>query len=162
MSGVEVDHGRDELTRLAAEQAALRQIATQLAEGAPPERLFAVVAEQVARVLDVPVVSIVRYEEDATATECASFSEGGALFQVGTRWSLDGTNVVTQVLASGAPARLDDYAGLTGTIAETARRAGIRSTVGIPIVVSGRLWGAMVVSSGEPEPLPGGTEARPL
>jgi signal transduction histidine kinase len=155
-------HARDrvELERLAEEQAALRRVATLVAQGAQPRSLFAVVAEQVAGVLHVPVVSIVRYEADGTATESASFSAGGELFPVGTRWSLAGTNVVARVRESGRPARIDDYSGLEGVIAETARRAGIRSTVGIPIVVAGRLWGTMVASSTALEPLPEGTEAR--
>ena len=97
-----------ELDRLAEEQAALREIATALARGAPPEELFATVAEQVARVLHVPVVSIVRYEDEQTASECASYSERGELFAVGARWSLDGTNVVRMVLDTRAPARIDD------------------------------------------------------
>jgi signal transduction histidine kinase len=151
---------REDLNWLAEEQAALRRVATLVARGAPPEGLFAVVAEEVGRVVHVPLVSIVCYEADGSATERASFSERGELFPVGTRWSLDGTNVVAEVRESGRPARIDDYSGLEGAIAETVRRTGIRSTVGIPIVVAGRLWGAMVVSSAEPEPLPDGTEAR--
>jgi signal transduction histidine kinase len=151
---------REELTRLAQEQAALRRVATLVAQGARPRSLFAVVAEQVARILQLPLVSIVRYEADATATEYASFSEQGEMFPVGTRWTLDGTNVVAQVRTSGRPARIDDYSGLGGVIAETSRRAGICSTVGIPIVVAGRLWGTMVASSVQPDPLPEGTETR--
>jgi signal transduction histidine kinase len=151
---------REELTRLAEEQAALRRVATLVARGAPPGSLLAVVAEEVARFIDVPLVSIVCYEADGGATERASFSERGELFPVGSRWSLDGTNVVAQVRESGTAARIDDYSGLEGMIAETVRRAGIRSTVAIPIVVAGGLWGAMVVSSAEIEPLPPSTEAR--
>jgi signal transduction histidine kinase len=151
---------REELGRLAKEQAALRRVATLVAQGAPPESVLAVVAEEVARVVHVPVVSIVCYEPDCFATELASFSERGELFPVGTRWPLDGASVVAQVRESGRPARINDYSRVEGTIAETTRRVGIRSTVGIPIVVASRLWGAMVVSSGEPEPLPEGTEGR--
>jgi signal transduction histidine kinase len=151
---------REELSWLAEEQAALRRVATMVARGAPPEGLFAVVAEEVSRVVHVPLVSIVCYEADGSATERASLSERGELFPVGTRWPLDGTNVVADVRDSGRPARINDYSGLEGAIAQTVRRAGIRSTVGIPIVVAGRLWGAMVVSSAELEPLPEGTEAR--
>jgi GAF domain-containing protein len=149
-----------QLEQLAHEQAALRRVATLVAQGAPVETLFTLVAEQVAEILCVPLASIVRYEPDATATERASVSPSGAIFRVGTRWSLEGTNVVAQIRESGAPARIDDYSGLTGVIAETARGAGIRSTVGSPIVVAGRLWGVMVVSSDEPEPLAPDTEAR--
>ena len=110
--------------------------------------------------MHVPVVSIVSYDDDGGAIECASVSERGELFAVGTRWSLDGTNVVAAVLESGSPARINDYTGLEGSIAVAARNAGLRSTVGIPIAVGGRLWGAMVVSSAEIEPLPIDIEAR--
>jgi signal transduction histidine kinase len=153
-------HSREELEGLAEEQAALRRVATLVAEGAPPFSVFAVVAEEVARIVQVPLVSIVRDEHDGTGTEFASFSHEGARFEVGSRWSLEGTNVVARVLESGQPARINDYEGLPGTIAEICRRSGIRSTVGIPIVVAGRVWGAMVVSSEEVEPLPDGTETR--
>ncbi len=151
---------RIQMSRLAEEQLALRRVATLVAQGAAPGSLFAVVAEQVAHVLDVPLVSIVRYEDEGTATERASVSPQGTMFSVGTRWSLQGTNVVAQVAASGGPARIDDYSGLTGPIAEAVRGVGIRSTVASPILVAGRLWGAMVVSSTEPEPLPAATEDR--
>jgi GAF domain-containing protein len=148
------------LESLAEEQAALRRVATLVAQGAPAETLFTVVAEQVAEILSVPLVSIVRYEPDGTATERASVSPHGTMFRVGTRWSLEGTNVVALVRDSAQPARIDDYRGLAGMIAEACRRVGIRSRVGIPIIVAGRLWGAMVASSLEPDILPQETEAR--
>ena len=151
---------RSRLDPLAEEQAALRRVATLVAQGAAAETLFTVVAEQVAEVLSVPLVSIVRYEPDGTATERASVSPQGTMFRVGTRWSLEGTNVVALVRDSVQPARIDDYRGLTGMIAEACRRVGIRSRVGVPILVAGRLWGAMVVSSLEPDILPQETEAR--
>jgi signal transduction histidine kinase len=152
------DHSQ--LHQLVQEQAALRRVATLVARGGRPETLFAVVAEQVAHVLQVPLVDIVRYERDGTASERASFSPGGPMFAVGRRWSLGGTNVIAQVRESCRPARIDDYTGLTGEIAETLRGVGIRSRVGVPIIVSGSLWGAMVVSSRELDPLPPDTEAR--
>ena len=152
--------GREDLSWLAEQQAALRRVATLVAHGTPPEGLFAVVAEEVRRVVHVPLVSIVSFEPDGSATERASLSDRGELFPLGTRWPLDGTNVVAGVRENGRPTRINDYSGLEGAIAETARRTGIRSTVGIPIVVAGRLWGAMVVSSAEREPLPESTETR--
>src|SRR5262245_6198565 len=119
-----------ELGQLVEQQAALRRVATLVAQGAVAETLFAVVAEQVAEVLRVPLASILSYEPDGTAAERASWSTRGALFRVGTRWSLEGTNVVAGVRDTLAPSRIDDYAGLPGEIAETVRRTGIRSTVG--------------------------------
>src|SRR3954471_5706962 len=146
--------------RLAEEQAALRRVATLVAQGASQTELFAVVAEQVAAVLPVPFVSIVRFEPDGTATERANYAAGGAVFEVGTRWTLDGPSVVRMVRDSGRPARIDDYGRLTGEIADAVRAVGITSRVGIPIVVAGRPWGAMVVSSDSADPLPAGTESH--
>jgi signal transduction histidine kinase len=167
----ELRKARDELEAKVAERTAelhvandelraLRRVATLVAEGVRPQDLFAVVAEQVARVVDVPLVSVARYEFDGTATECASFSPEGPLFPVGRRWSLEGTNVLQLVREHCEAARIDEYSQLEGEIAEVVRRAGIRSTVGIPIVVAGRVWGAMVVSTTEQDPLPEDTEAR--
>jgi signal transduction histidine kinase len=150
---IELHTANDELS-------ALRHVATLVAEGVQPQDLFAVVAEQVARVVNVPLVSVARYELDGTATECASFSPEGPLFPVGRRWSLEGTNVLQLVRENCEAARIDEYSQLEGEIVEVVRRAGIRSTVGIPIVVAGRVWGAVVASTTEQDPLPPGTEAR--
>jgi signal transduction histidine kinase len=149
----ELDVANDELS-------ALRRVATLVAEGVRPQDVFAVVAEEVGRIVDVPLVSVVRYEPDSTATECASFSRGGAPFPVGKQWSLEGTNVLRLMRESAEPARIDDYSRLEGEIADAVRHSEIHSTVGVPVVVAGRVWGAMVVSTTEPDPLPIGTEAR--
>jgi signal transduction histidine kinase len=147
------------LARLAEEQAALRRVATLVAQDAEPSRLFAVVAEQVARVLQVPLASVVRFEDDGTVVQRASYSERGIVFPSDKRWPLEGTSALAQVHAQGKPARVEDYSGIEGEIAEYVRRVGIRSTVAVPIAVAGRIWGAMVVSAIEAK-LPADTEAR--
>jgi signal transduction histidine kinase len=139
---------------------ALRRVATLVAEGVRPHDLFTVVAEEVARVVGVPLVSVDRYEADGTATECARFSWEGPLSPVRRRWSLEGTSVLQLVRSSSEPARIDDYSELEGEIADDGRRSGIRSTVGVPVIVAGRVWGAMVVSTRAPELLPVDTERR--
>src|SRR5439155_21230014 len=48
----------------------------------------------------------------------------------------------------------------SGPVAALVHRLGVTSTVGTPIVVEGRLWGGMSVSSRQPEPLPPDTESR--
>jgi signal transduction histidine kinase len=143
-----------------AELGALHRVATLAAEGVAPSDLFAVVAEEVSRVVDVPRVSVARYEPDGTATDCASFPPGDPITSVDGRWSLAGTNVLGLVRTTCAPARIDDYSALDGEIAASVRSIGIRSTVGVPIVVAGRLWGAMMVSTREADPLPQDTAAR--
>ena len=58
----------DELTRATREQAALRRVATLVARGAPPDRLFAAVTEEVGRLLNVDFSGMGRYEPDETVT----------------------------------------------------------------------------------------------
>jgi PAS domain S-box-containing protein len=142
-----------------AELGALRRVATLAAEGVAPSELFAVVAEEVARVVDVPLSMIARYELDGTAMVCAGFPPDNSLFAAGKRWSTEGTNVLALVRNSPS-ARIDDYSQSDGEIAAAVHGEGIRSTVGVPILVAGRLWGAMVVSTSEPDPLPERTAVR--
>jgi signal transduction histidine kinase len=63
------------------------------------------------------------------------------------------------VWETGRPARIDDYAGASGPIAEAVREFAMRAVVGVPISVEGRLWGVMIVGA-RAEPLPASTEAR--
>jgi PAS domain S-box-containing protein len=74
-AGIVYGVARDVTERRVAhdELSAVRRIATLAAEGVAPSDLFAVVAGEVARVVDVPRVSVARYEPDGTATDCASF-----------------------------------------------------------------------------------------
>jgi signal transduction histidine kinase len=53
-----------------------------------------------------------------------------------------------------------DWSDVTGTIATWLRDAGIRSSVGGPILVGGRLWGAIAVHKTRPDPFPADTESR--
>jgi signal transduction histidine kinase len=66
-----------------------------------------------------------------------------------------------EVYRTGCSARVDamDWSSASGPVAAAARRLGVVSTVVSPIVVEGRLWGAMSVSSFD-EPLPVDTEGR--
>jgi GAF domain-containing protein len=68
---------------------------------------------------------------------------------------------VTILFETGRPARIDSYADASGAVGVNAREHGFRSTVGAPIVVEGRLWGAITVGSTQVErPLPPETEAQ--
>jgi signal transduction histidine kinase len=155
-----LERSEKHVLELVTEQAALRQVATLVAREPSPDQLFAAVAEQVARVFDVPHVRLVRYEPEGSVV-VGGFSEmDHELFPMGSRWPLDSPGVIATVRQTGRPARVADYAHVTGEVAAVARAAGVRSTVASPIVVERGLWGAMVVFSLRPEPFPEGTEAR--
>ena len=150
---------REALAELADEQAALRHVATLVAQGASPEDLFEAVAEEVGRLLPVGSATMGRFEPDGSVTTMASWSTTEAAFPTGMRWPTEGTNVAWMVLQTGRSARLDDFSAATDPIGVAARAAGIKSAVGSPVVVKGHLWGVMTATSTE-GPLPTGTEAR--
>jgi GAF domain-containing protein len=152
---------RAELARLAEEQAALRRVATLVAQGASPPDVFAAVTEEVGRLLPVDMALMGCYEPDDTIVALGAWGAPVAGFAVGTRWSLEGKNVSTEVAKTGRPSRIDRYDDASGGIGDVGRKSGFRSAVGTPIVVEGRLWGVMVVGSNRPEPpLPAGIEDR--
>ncbi|HEY9498445.1 MAG TPA: GAF domain-containing protein [Terrimesophilobacter sp.] len=149
---------RDELRELAEEQAALRRVATLVAQEASPDDVFAAVAEEILRTLDLPRVEMARYEPDGTTRVLGAAGEHP--FQAGTQWPLDGPTISALVRDTGRPARIDDYSSVPGTIAQAVRDAGIRSGLGVPIVVGGRVWGMVATGTTDPEPLPPQTEGR--
>jgi len=152
---------RAALARLAEEQAALRRVATLVARGAVPEEVFAAVAEEVGQLLPVDSATMCRYESDGTLTFVAQWGSLVAHFPVGTRWTLGGHNLGTIVFESGRPARVDRYAdSSSGPLGAVVREAGLRSAVGTPIIVEGRLWGLIAAGSSREQPLPADTEAR--
>ena len=151
---------RAALARLAEEQAALRRVATLVARGVPPEEVFAVVAEEVGRLLPAGYAHLARYEPGRTLTTVAAWGAATVGFPVGSRRILEGNNLGTLVLETGRPARIDRYADASGPVGAAAQAAGLRSAVATPIIVEGRLWGLIAAGSILEQPMPADTEAR--
>jgi PAS domain S-box-containing protein len=150
---------RDQLARLADEQAALRRVATLVARGVPPPEVFAAVAREVGLLLGVDWTHMARYEPDAVSTGVAGWSPAGDEIPIGTRVSLDSESVRALVLRTGRPARMH-YETASGQAAALGRERGLRSSVGAPIVVDQRLWGVMIAATKDDRPLPADTESR--
>jgi GAF domain-containing protein len=148
------------LARLAAEQAALRRVATLVARGVPPEEVFAAVVEEVWRLLPVEYAHLARYESDGTLTIVAMWGSASGHFPAGSRWRLGGKDIPTIVFETGRSARIDSFADASGPIGVAAREEGVGSAVGTPVIVEGRLWGVMGTHSPLDQPLPPDTEAR--
>jgi signal transduction histidine kinase len=148
-----------ELNRLAEEQAALRRVATLVAEGAAPTKVFAAVAAEVAQLIPADGSALTRYEPDGTVTALGGWTADGGYRYVGTSYPLEGT-VSGRVFEMGRAARVDDYAEAPGKAPDAAREMGWRSSVGAPITVGGRLWGVLAVVSTSERPLPPDTEWR--
>jgi PAS domain S-box-containing protein len=154
---------RDELAlrTLADEQAALRRVATAVASEVPQQRLFDVVTEEVGRLLGAHTANMLRFEPEGTGLVLAGWSVGGApAVPVGMRVEFDGPTPTARILETGLPQRADDLTGVPGETAEMLRGLGFRSIVGTPIKLSGRLWGAVMVSTVHRTPFPEGAEQR--
>ena len=134
---------RHALARLAEEQAALRRVATLIARAASAEEVFSAVAEEVASVLGLPVVTVCRYEEDAVVVLS---SLGIPAFPAGSRWPLDDPGLPGSVYRTGGPVRIDDFTDdVTGAVGIYAmsRDGSVKSALGAPIVVDGAVWGSV-------------------
>ena len=156
---------------LAKEQAALRRVATLVAQESSPGEVFTAVAEEVGRLIATDSSRVLRYEHDRTATVIAAWNLEQP-FRVGDRLSLEGQNLAGIVFRTQRPARVDSYTDAPGPLAAgkdvyaekplsaTVREAGIQAGIGCPIIVGGRLWGAMVAVTSQRQPIPAGAELR--
>jgi GAF domain-containing protein len=110
---------REQVARLAAEQAALLRVATIVARGAPPNEVFDAVAEELGRLLDVGSSGLVRFEDDRSARVVANRGRLHEIAPIGTRLPIGGTNVLTRIARTGRSARMDDVTrGGRGRIAD--------------------------------------------
>ena len=123
--------------------------------------MFAVVTEEVGHLLHAHTSNMCRFEPDGTGMVVGAWSTGGVqAVPVGTHVALDGTTVAALIRRSGRPERVDTYEGIEGTTAELLRSLGFRSAVGAPVQLTGRLWGAMMVSTVEERRFADGAEQR--
>ena len=151
----------DQVSELAQRQAALRRVATQIARGVSPSAVLTAVADEVANALRVENCVLVRYLGDESCELVAAHDKASLdKIPVGARFPLYGDNVAAMVLRRGTTARMDSHEHAAGPIAAAVHDVGIRSAVGAPIDVDGRLWGAAIIASTGPEPHDPHTEAR--
>jgi signal transduction histidine kinase len=157
----EADAAAERARVLAKQQAALRRIAILIAHGVPSSEVSSAVANELSRCLGVAHSALLRYEADGASVLLAGLHEPRLTKKpVGKRFSIEGENIPAMVFRTGHPARMDSHDNARGSAAAHIREVGIRGGVGAPIIVDGRLWGAAIVGSTQPEPLPPDTEAR--
>jgi len=134
------------LAGLAEEQAALRRVATVVAGNAAPAAIFACATEEIGRLFDSDSAGMLRYDHEADTAEMVGRWESGdrRVFDVGTVVSLEHDTTISRVYRAGRPVRLH-WTEATGPLAEGMRAAGFTTTVASPVVVDGRIWGAVSV-----------------
>jgi signal transduction histidine kinase len=146
---------REALRELADEQAALRRVATLVAEGGSPTAVFDAVAVEMKGLLEADRLNLCRYEPGGEITVLAHRGTDAWRLPPGSRISYDGESVTAIVQRTGRAARMETYEGASGPLAEVVRLMGTRSAIGAPVVVEGRVWGVMAASwNGEVSPPP--------
>jgi signal transduction histidine kinase len=150
----------DELAFVAREQAALRRVATLVAQGAPSPQVFATVCEETGRLIGASHVNLARYADGVNET-IAGWSERGNHVPTGTIWPLDdGFSIDVVIQQTKRPARVDSYDDAPGALAAYLRAVGVRAEVGAPVFVNGQVWGALIAGCDQLGALRDGADAR--
>jgi GAF domain-containing protein len=148
-----------EVERLAEEQAALRRVATLVAQAAPLSEVFTAVTREAGTLLDADFAGLARFDGDTVITVAVWAAEEPHP-PVPESWQMVPGDPATTVAETGEAARWDDWTDVPGAIAAFIREIGIRSTVGCPIMVHGELWGALAVHSKADIPIAPEAERR--
>ena len=144
---------RAELHRLADEQTALRRVAELVARGAALDEVFTAVAVEACALLGGAAAALLRFDDDAAVAVAVCNSPA----PLGLRIPVHAGTGTGDVLRTGRPTRVDAFAG--SALGDMARELGVTAGVAVPVVLEGRVWGALSTSSSGP-PIPSGTEDR--
>ncbi|WP_371287042.1 ATP-binding protein [Mycobacterium sp. PS03-16] len=157
----ELEASHAEISALADQQTALRRVATLVARGADPAEVYPAAVTELAGGLDVEHVTLVDFDSDDTCVVLAGRDSvrDGAL-TVGERLPTSGDTLCARIRRTAEPARIDDYSSSDGPIAHRLRGLGVRAGVGAPVIVDGRVRGALLVGSTTADPIPAECEAR--
>ena len=148
------------LEQFAREHAALRRVATLVASEPPPDEVFTAVARETGLLLGAQRGTLLRVVSPQRAQVAASWSDGTAPpLPVGHCAAIEeGRGMLGRMLQTARPVRIEDFDEVGGVVAALMRELGIRSGVGGPIIIGGRVWGALtVVWAGDTQP-PEGAE----
>ena len=156
----ELGEAERRIRRIAEEQTSLGRVATLVAEGASPADTFTTVATEVGQLFAADVAVVFRYEPDRTGSVVGLWSGPDVNSPAGARLAVEGAGGAAAVLDEGRANRTDRFEGPPGSIAGSLQQVGAQSGVAAPIVVEGRLWGAMVAATIRPAGLPPGSETR--
>jgi len=151
---------RDDVRRLADEQAALRRVATLVAQGVEPRAVFDIVCQETGPLFGATSTNLCYYTPDGFNLTMSGWSLRDTHVPTGTRLPLDGDTINVLVQRTGAPGRFDTYEGAAGELAALLRARGIRSEVGAPVIVEGKTWGTLIAGWDTDDIPPAGIENR--
>jgi len=149
------------LTAVAAEQAALRRVATAAAEEGEPEGMLEVLAAEVVALLDADAGWVYRCDRNRAQLVGVCLPERlDVLAAPLAEAEIRAESVVGRAMRAGEPIRLalqaDDLTAQDAALAA----AGLRTAVAAPVLVEGRAWGVLVAACADGQRLPEGVEER--
>ncbi|HME03840.1 MAG TPA: PAS domain S-box protein, partial [Solirubrobacteraceae bacterium] len=130
-------HDVTDTRMLVQEQAALRRVATLVAEGHGADDLLQAVAVEVGQLLGADATRLLRYEQDGTALVVAAHGASDAEIGLGDL-DPEQSNVWKHIAENVRST------GRSGALAESLLAPGIAAAFASPIIVSGRPWGVIV------------------
>jgi signal transduction histidine kinase len=143
------------------EQAALRRVATAVAKQRTPNEIFAIVTREIAELFGATGATLFRFEAGYGIAVADWHTHNARGLSQGLELDLHTDSATGRVYRTGAPSRIDAYAQLDpDTVAASIKDLELHATVGAPITVDGRVWGAISISTIQPQPFPPDTEAR--
>jgi len=150
---------RSEATLLAEEQAAVRRVAPLVARGTSESELFDTVTREIGLLVGADPSSLMRFDDDDTLTLVATWSATQGDAPIGAAHPID--DRLRALRETGNPLRWGPgELPPSGPFVEEARSLGIRTALGVPIVVDGRVWGVAFASSTAERPFADDAETR--
>ena len=151
---------RSAYRRINDERKAWQRIAMLVATGAEPAEVFDAVADEMRRCVPASIAGLWRYEASGELTMLSGAAEPTWLANrsAGAHARIDSNTLGQAVYRTGRPVRYDAYGN--GSAAAHVREAGVRSVVGVPVIIDGHVWGLAAAGSADAGPMPADTEAR--
>ena len=139
---------RRQLALREAEERSLRRVCLAVARDGEPEEIFDLVAREVAELLGASGGLVVRFDRADAATVVGSHRTGD--LPVPETIPLEGGTVTGLVHRTRATARVADYRAQDDPGSRLLAAMRYRGSVGAPITIGARLWGAVVAADGKP------------
>jgi len=138
-----LDRLHEDQERHAAEQGALRRVATAVAEARPSAaHVFTLVAREAAELLGADAAGILRFEADGEARVMGAWSGGSPTVEPDTVFALPPESELAVVRRTGRPLRIDPSDG-----ASRMSQFGDVACVVAPVEMGGKLWGGIVLTT---------------
>jgi signal transduction histidine kinase len=153
-------HDVTDIRTLAQEQAALRRVATLVAEGAASADVFKAVTVEVGQLLDADATRLMRYEPDGAVTIVARHGASRTELGIHPPPERDDAYVWWRVAERARDPGADRAADGSDLVGVDEMARGIGAAVASPVVVSGRQWGVIVAAWKRGEMVRGDTETR--